>query len=258
MVHSFTVLAGLIALLPVAFASPLAGRALDTSWHCNQYDAIVAGQYTMYTDAWGKNNAKSGSNCAAIKSLSGTTIAWQNNWSWTANANTGVKSFANINLNSGINVQLSTISSIPSTWKWSQSNTANEVADVAYDIFTSNTSGGSDANEIMIWLANINAGPISYNYNADGSAKPVATGISLGGHTWTVYHGNNGANEVYSFLPSSMITSFSADLNLFLKYLTGKGYFATSQYLTKVQAGTEATSGQADFITSSYTVTVKS
>jgi xyloglucan-specific endo-beta-1,4-glucanase len=71
-----------------------------------------------------------------------------------------------------------------STWKWSQSNAANEVANVAFDIFTSTSAGGSDANEIMIWLANFNAGPISYNYNADGSAKAVATGVSLAGHTW--------------------------------------------------------------------------
>ena len=70
----------------------------------------------------------------------------------------------------------------------------------------------------MIWLPNYNAGPISYTYGSDGSPTPVASNISLGGHTWNLYYGSNGSNYVYSFLPTSgTITSFSADLNLFLK-----------------------------------------
>jgi len=87
------------------------------------------------------------------------------------------------------------------------------VADVAFDIFTSSTSGGANVNEIMIWLANYNAGPISSQYNSDGTPKAVASNISLGGHTWNLYTGSNGANNVFSFLPTSgTITSFSADV----------------------------------------------
>lgn len=38
-------------------------------------------------------------------------------------------------------------------------------------------------------------------------------------HDRNVYFGSNGSNNVYSFLPSNgaAITSFTADLNLFLK-----------------------------------------
>lgn len=88
---------------------------------------------------------------------------------------------------------------------------------MAYDLFTSNSAGGSNVNEIMVWLANFNAGPISFNYDAQGNPVPVAKSVSLAGHTWNVYSGSNGANNVFSFLPTSgTITSFSGDLKVFL------------------------------------------
>ena len=72
----------------------------------------------------------------------------------------------------------------------------------------------------MIWLANFNAGPISYQYGSDGKHVPVASNLSIAGHTWNLYSGSNGANAVWSFLPTSgTITSFSGDL---------KGFFNVS------------------------------
>jgi len=87
-------------------------------------------------------------------------------------------------LNSGINKQLSAIKSIQSTWKWSQSSSGTIVANIAYDLFTSTTVGGNNVNEIMIWLANYNAGPIASAYNGDGTPKPAKSNVSLGGYTW--------------------------------------------------------------------------
>lgn len=92
------------------------------------------------------------------------------------------------------------------------------MADVAYDLFTSATSGGSNAYEIMIWMANYNAGPISYTYSSSGAPTPIAT-VTIASRTWSLYYGSNGSNLVYSFLPpaNTTITSFSADLKLFLQ-----------------------------------------
>lgn len=58
------------------------------------------------------------------------------------------------------------------------------VADVTYDLFTSYTAGGSNVNELMVWLANFNAGPISYEYNEYGQAIPIASNLAINGHTW--------------------------------------------------------------------------
>ncbi|KAJ7489343.1 concanavalin A-like lectin/glucanase [Mycena latifolia] len=250
----------LLLLMPFISASPTPvveerATAIDTSSHCGQWDTVVAGGYTMFLDQWGLSSASSGSDCASLSTLSGTTLAWKTTWTWTGG--TGVKSFTNIGANSGLNKQLSAVKSIPAVWTWSQSSSGTIVADVAFDLFTSATSGGSNANEIMIWLANFNAGPISAVYNSAGQPVPKASSVSLGGHTWNLYFGSNGANNVYSFLPTSgTITSFNADINLFFKYLTANQGLSTSQFLTTAQAGTEATSGSATLTTTAYSLVI--
>jgi len=251
----FSKLATLLLFVPFILASPVEiERRVDTSTHCGQFDSVVATPYTLFLDQWGAAGATSGSDCAHITSLSGNTIAWTTTWTWTGG--NGVKSFTNINANNGLNKQLSAISSIQSTWVWSQS-TSSVVADVAYDMFTSTTSGGAAANEIMIWLANFNAGPISFVFNSAGQAVPIVSNLSLGGHTWNLYEGSNGANTVWSFLPTSgTITSFSTDVNAFLKYLTTNRGLSSAQFLTTVQGGTEATSGSATLTSSQFSVVI--
>ncbi|KAG1776649.1 glycoside hydrolase family 12 protein [Suillus placidus] len=230
-------------------------RTLDTAPLSGQYGSVNVGQYSLLNNLWGEHDAASGSQTSQITSMEGSTIAWTTNWTWTGGSQ--VKSFANIQLNTGINQQLSAFSSMPSAWQWSQSNTGAVVADVAYDLFTSDTAGGSNVNEIMIWLANVNSGPISAVYNAQGQAVPIVTNISLEGYTWNLYSGSNGYNQVYSFLLTSGIAeSFQGDIYPFLSYLIDNEGMSSSQYLTTAQAGTEATSGTAIFTTSAYNLSI--
>jgi xyloglucan-specific endo-beta-1,4-glucanase len=255
----FAKLSVLLLLVPFISASPtpeVEERAtIDTSTHCGQWDSVTAGGYSLGLDQWGLSGASSGSDCASLTSLTGTTIAWKTTWTWTGG--TGVKSFTNIQANTGVNKQLSAIKSIPAVWTWSQTSSGTVVADVAYDMFTSSTSGGSAVNEVMIWLANFNAGPISAVYNSAGQPVPKASNISLGGHTWNLFFGSNGSNNVYSFLlTSGTVTSFNADINLFLKYLTANQGVSTSQFLTTLQGGTEATSGSATLTTSAFSLVI--
>ncbi|KAJ3871971.1 glycoside hydrolase family 12 protein [Lentinula edodes] len=248
----------LLTLLPFILAAPAPEVEKRATTFCGQWDTSSDGNYELFLDQWGLSDATSGSDCASITSLSGNTIAWTTTYTWVGG--TGIKSFTNMQLNAGINQQLSAISSIPSVWDWTISTSGTIVADVAYDIFTSATSGGSAANEIMIWLANYNAGPISSSYNADGQPNPIASDISIAGYSWNLYSGSNGANAVWSFLPSTSgttITSFSGDINLFFNYLTANEGLSTSQYLTTFQAGTEATSGSATLTTTSYSASIE-
>lgn len=71
-----------------------------------------------------------------------------------------------------------------STWEWSYDITSTAVADVAYDLFTSTSPNGDNINEIMVWLANINAGPISAVFNAEGQAVPAISNVEIEGNTW--------------------------------------------------------------------------
>lgn len=106
----------------------------------------------------------------------------------------------------------------------------------------------SGETEIMIWLA------------ALGGAGPLGSSVGTfasGGVTWTLYSGNNGANDVYSFVASSEVTNLSADILPFLKHLVDAGYISDSLYLIAVQAGTEPFTGSnAVLKTSSYSVSV--
>ncbi|KAJ7233867.1 concanavalin A-like lectin/glucanase [Mycena haematopus] len=253
----------LLVFVPFIAASPtpdgvsVAGVTIDTSSHCGQYDLVVLhGTYTLLLDQWGMASATSGSNCAAIASLSGSTVAWSSTWTW--NGGYDVKSFNNMNLNNGLNKQLSAIQSIPTTWSWTQNAKGPVISDVSYDLFTSATAGGAGANEVMIWMASFNAAPISTARDSAGHPSPIATNIVLAGHTWNLFLGPNGKQmNVYSFLPTSgTITSFSADINVFLKWLTANQPLSASQYLITAQAGTEAISGSAQFITSAYSLVV--
>ncbi|KAJ7108546.1 concanavalin A-like lectin/glucanase [Mycena epipterygia] len=258
----FAKLSALLLLVQFATSAPTTdvaerAAAIDTTSHCGLFDSVTAGSYSLLLDQWGASGATSGSDCANLVSLTGTTLSWKNVWTWTGG--TGVKSFTNINVNSGLNQQLSAITTMPAVWTWSYSTSSvltrlqKLVADVAYDLFTSNTAGGSAVNEIMIWLANFNAGPISAQFNSAGQAVPIVSNLSLAGHTWNLFFGSNGANNVYSFLPTSgTITSFSGDINLFLKYLTANRGVSTAQFLTTAQGGTEATSGSATFTTYAF------
>ncbi|KIJ55836.1 glycoside hydrolase family 12 protein [Sphaerobolus stellatus SS14] len=248
----------LVLLLPALFsaASPLSTekRQVDTSQHCGQWDQVNVGTYTLFLDQWGASGATSGSQCAQIMSLSGNTIAWKTDFNWVGG--NGVKSFTNIQQNSGAKKQLSAIKSIETTWKWSMSS-SSIVADVAYDLFTASTPNGTNVNEIMIWLANYNAGPISSQYNSDGTPKPAAPNVTLAGHTWNLYSGSNGANNVFSFLPASgTITSFNTDILPFFTYLIQHEGVSASQYLSTIQAGTEPTTGNATLTTSSYSISI--
>ncbi|KAJ7740033.1 glycoside hydrolase family 12 protein [Mycena maculata] len=198
-----TTLVFLLLLIPFVSAGPtdVAERAtaIDTTSHCSKcsrffadpsyepnlpsaglFDTVVAGSYSHLLNQWSASGATSGSHCANLVSLTGMTVAWK--ITWTKDGGTGVKSFTNIDLDTGINQKLSAISTIPTTWVWSQSTTS-VVADVAYDMFTANTAGGAAVKEIMVWLANFNAGPISANLTTNRGISTAQFLTTLQGGT---------------------------------------------------------------------------
>lgn len=139
----------------LATASPLSRRANEM---CGDWDNVVVNDFTLYNNLWGKGAASSGNQCTTLDGNDGTTIKWHSTWSWAGGENS-IKSFPNVVVKTEA-VPISQIKSIPSKWTWTYSG-QNLVADVAYDLFTSNEKGGDERYELMVWLANINAGPIA-------------------------------------------------------------------------------------------------
>ncbi|KAI1855694.1 hypothetical protein JX265_006098 [Neoarthrinium moseri] len=231
---------------PVTPTPTLDKRATTIS--CDSWGSLTTGGYVIYHNNWGASAASSGSQCTYFDSLNGNSVAWHTSWTW-AGGSYNVKSYSNVALEN-VNKKLSAVSSIPSTWKWSQTGN-NLVADVAYDLWLAPTSGGTNAYEIMVWLAAYGgAGPIS------SSGSPIAT-VTIGGNSYKLFYGLNGSTKVYSFVASSTITNFSGDLNLFFKYLTSSQGVPSSYYITSLQAGTEPFTGSnAVLTTTAYSISV--
>lgn len=95
-------------------AAPSVKRSEQIS--CDSFGSKVAGQYTIYHNNWGAAQATSGSQCTSFDSIDGTTVAWETNWAWEGGSSS-VKSYSNAALEN-VGKQLSAVSSIPSTWKW--------------------------------------------------------------------------------------------------------------------------------------------
>ncbi|KAF2757116.1 endoglucanase A precursor [Pseudovirgaria hyperparasitica] len=230
--------------------TPVPSKTLEKrADYCGQWDSKVTGTYTIYNNLWGMSAATSGSQCTGVDSLSGSTVAWHTKWSW-AGGPYSVKSYANAVVKMTA-TQLSKLTSLATTWKYSYSG-SSLIANVAYDLFTSSSTGGSAEYEVMIWLNALGgAGPIS------STGTNIAT-PSVAGKSWKLYYGLNGSMKVYSFVASSAITSFSGDLMDFIKYLESSQGLPSSQYLQSIGAGTEPFTGSNGVLsTTAYSVVVK-
>jgi len=239
------IFASLLALVAAAVAIPLDIDKRATTM-CGQWDSIVEGQYTIYNNQWGIAAATSGSQCTTFSSISGTTVKWSTAWTWVGGSSS-VKSYTELTYLP--NKALSAIKTIPSTWSWSYTG-SNIVADVSYDMWLGSSSTASPDFEIMVWLAALGgAGPIS------STGSPIAT-ISIAGHTWNLFKGQNGSFTVFSFVATSQVTSFSGDIKAFFTYLTSNQGVSTSQVLQSIDSGTEPFTGSNAVLTSTYSVTM--
>lgn len=68
-----TIAAASLAALVTAAPSRTVAKRADS---CGQWDSVQTGDYTVYNDLWGEDDADSGSGCFGIDSVSGSTIAW--------------------------------------------------------------------------------------------------------------------------------------------------------------------------------------
>ncbi|KAJ7429857.1 endocellulase [Mycena galericulata] len=218
-----------------------------------QNDCLPAGGYTLCQNLWNTSGAV-GSQNSTLMSLSTQAVSWSTNYTWTDGDDT-VKSYANVEAINAKGVQLSNISSAPTSWSWNfGTQSSGTQGDVAYDIWFGQASPGRPATtdssyEIMIW------------FSALGGMQPIgsqiATGIVIAGYTWNLWKGSNENWEVLSFgSAAGDINSFNDDLNAFFTYIVSEQGLAGTQYVQVIQAGIEAVLGSATFVTTSYNVAI--
>lgn len=222
---------------------------VEAAWSTSaQYGSWSNGGYTLYNNIWGSG--------------AGSQSMWANSYSnwgiWANHPNTGgIKSYPNSTRYVG-----RTLSSLGSlTSSISITTPSGGAWTSAYDVWDNNKQ-----HEIMLWMnytSNSNGSgnikPISYNWNSSGNPVPVYTNVSVGGATWNVFRGNNGSNNVYSFLRTTKTNNTTVDLRAIANWIKNQGWFGNIT-MGDVQFGYEITScygtngSGSNFTTNSYSV----
>jgi cellulase/cellobiase CelA1 len=234
--------AAAIAIVPMASAA--------TGTICDQYGTTTQGNYVVMNNRWGT----SATQCINV-TTSGFQIIQQDGTGNLSGAPVSYPAiyigchYANCSPNSPLPRQISAISSANTsvTTTYPSSGTF----DAAYDIWINadtNVTGVQDT-EIMIWL------------NHTGSIQPVGSNtgstFSAAGRSWAVWVGNNGQNNVVSYVQAG-ITSFNVDAMLFIRdaITRGSGFGTSSWYLTSMQMGFEPWIGGVGLAVNSFSATI--
>lgn len=234
---------GLALTSPASAAEGAVGAAApaDAAWtSSDQWGNWVNGGYTLYNNMWGANGTGSQSIWARSPGNWGVTATYPET--------SGVKSYPNISMD--VNKAISSLRQVSSSFDVSVPSSGSWAT--AYDIWTDN-----NAYEIMLWMnQNGQVGPIAASYDANG-AVPSESNLAVGGSTWNVYRGSNGANQVYSFIQKNA-NSGTVDILAILNWLRTKGWLNSGSVLGKVQFGYEITSapGGLSFTTNKYSLAV--
>ncbi len=172
--------------------------------------------------------------------------------------------YSNCSPASPLPLQISQIQSATSSIGFSYPDDASYIYDASYDIWMDPTpkTTGVNQQELMIWF-NSQGGvqPISYSYDSQGVAVPIAT-TTIDEVSWNVYQGNNGSNNVVSYLAVSPINSltnfdvldFIADTEI--RTVNFAEPVTNAWYLTSIQAGFEPWSGGLGLAVESFSATV--
>ena len=107
-------------LLPLlatfAPTSSIPAKAPEKRDQCGEFSTLSDGGYTLGSDLWGESLG-TGSQCSSINGLNDGSLAWSTTWSWSGD-NANVKSYTNVVSSNTYCGQISSISSLPTSWDW--------------------------------------------------------------------------------------------------------------------------------------------
>ncbi|MER7005437.1 cellulose binding domain-containing protein [Dactylosporangium sp. NPDC000555] len=144
-------------------------------------------------------------------------------------------------------IRVGEISSATSSVTFSYPNSG--VYDAAYDIWLDPAprEDGVNRQELMIW------------FNRQGQVQPVGTrtgSVTIGGRTWEVWTGNNGSNDVVSYVAPSPITTWNFSVLDFVTDVQKRSSVTDAWYLTSIQAGFEPWVGGNGLALTSFAASV--
>ncbi|CZR56882.1 related to endoglucanase I precursor [Phialocephala subalpina] len=255
--RSFLALAALSSTAPV-LALPtffqLVPRAQASVDLCGDYDYIILqnSPWIVYNMLY--NAAEMvGTQCTyydeMTTSSSGTQeVLWnsETDIEYVESTSNVPKGYSFVGLTQNLEVTLSSIGSIPTTYDWTRTNTTAFKGNVCYDFMTNDIKGDStstSSRELMLWLQ-YEGGQLPIGWGNG----PSATIDDLFGTSWELYEDVNTDTgiTVSSLLPTTQFEgSFSGDLKDWLLALVALGKFTEDTYVNVGNAGTEFFYGNA-------------
>ncbi|KAI4595294.1 hypothetical protein KJ359_006968 [Pestalotiopsis sp. 9143b] len=235
----------------------VAAEALTNSYcgEPNAYDILSGTPWIVYSMNYNYASI-SGSCCTGYYSTTGSDDSQAVHWSsiWDIDEAVGtdvVKGYSFIGLTQNLETTLDSISSIPSTYTWSISNTTAYKGNVVYDFMTSDTKGDSTssaAQELMLWLQ-WEGGQVPIGW-ADGAVATV-DGL-FGKDGWQLYQGKNTdtgitVSSLLAPADSMFDGTFEGDIKDWLVAMSEQGIFSTSTYVNVGNAGMEPYWGTVTF-----------
>jgi hypothetical protein len=220
-----------VALVVAVVVGVTAVPAHAAAWSSSdRYGNWSNGGYTVYNNVWGSG--------------AGSQSIWANSYSnwgvWANHPNTGgIKAYPNSTKYVG--KKISALGTTKSSFNVTVP-TSGVAFTSAYDIWSSDNQ-----HEIMLWMN---------KYGAVGPLGSHQTNATVGGHSWSIYKGHNGGNNVYSFVRTSNTSSGTVDVRAITRWVKDRGWFGDVT-LGAVQFGFEITSssGGKNFTTNSFSVT---
>ncbi|GGM21795.1 glycosyl hydrolase family 5 [Micromonospora sonchi] len=230
-------------------AVALGGTASADTQICEQYGStVIQNRYVVQNNRWGTTAQQ----CINVTS-NGFEITTQNGSNPTNGAPTAYPSvffgchYTNCSPGTNLPMQVSQISSATSNINYRYVSGA--IYNASYDIWLdpSPKRDGVNQMEIMIWL------------NRQGSIQPIGSPVgnaNIDGRNWEVWRGNNGGNNVISYLAPSAISGANLNLLTFINDTRNRGAITNSWYLTSIQAGFEPWQGGAGLAVTNFSAAV--
>jgi cellulase/cellobiase CelA1 len=215
---------------------------------CEQFGSTtIQGRYVVQNNRWGS----SAEQCINVTD-NGFSIVSQQGSTATNGAPLSYPSvflgchYTNCSPGTNLPLQVSQISSATSSINYAY---AGGTFNASYDIWLDPTPrrDGVNQQEIMIW------------FNRQGPIQPIGSVVgsaNVGGRTWEVWRGSNGANNVISYVAPSAISSWSFSVLDFINDTRNRGLITNSWYLTSIQAGFEPWNGGTGLGVNSFSAAV--
>jgi hypothetical protein len=238
---------GLVAaggVLAVVAAAPAQADTLI----CEQFGSTtIQGRYVVQNNRWGSTAQQ----CINV-TATGFSITAQGGSAPTNGAPLSYPSvfvgchYTNCSPGTNLPIQVSQISSATSSISYTY---VGGTYNASYDIWLDPTprTDGNAAMEIMIW------------FNRQGSIQPIGGPVgntTIGGRSWQVWQGSNGANNVISYVAPSPIASWDFSVLDFVNDVRNRGAITNAWYLTSIQAGFEPWNGGVGLAVNSFSASV--